>query len=486
MTAPLAHHWRLTLAALLVAGCVASVCAVFPDNRLLLTAALIAVPAFFVTAVWRPQAFLVGCVFMPQWKTVWPLDRFGGVGDLTLVMLLGLLMGVLWRSLRHVSRLERDNFSQLFRGQWLVLSSYILFCAVVLASYTYTSAPNYGGVKLARFLFIGGLFLFSGIVLIRDENEFRRISLLFVVAACITALQMIFHLEHRALTAETDITRIGAGWLLGMSILLLLAYPIVRSTRYKLFFVFIALPLLSAGLIASAARGPIVSLVLTLPLTVLWFSKRRFSAGRVWISALLIASCVGSYVYLRQMDPGKYSSKLSEMILLSRGDSTSGSGAKRLTFYSRTLAAIPDHFWLGQGIGSWSMFYFGRDTRGYPHNLFLETMFEEGVLGQILLLLFFCLLAFATHRMLIATEFQYGVLAGLLSYCVCVSMFSGDLDDNRILWLWAGITMAICRNAYLQRRRFRLFRVYKRDAVNPVHTINSRPSVFAHSHALKG
>jgi hypothetical protein len=486
MSAPLAHDWRLTLAALLVASCLASVYAVLPDNHMLLIAALIAVPAFFVTAAWRPEALLVGCVFMPQWKTVWPLDRFGSIGDLTLVMLLGLLAGVLWRSLRHVSRLERDNFSQLFRGQWLVLSSYILFCAFVLASYTYTSAPNYGGVKLVRFLLIGTLFLYSGIVLIRNENEFRRISLLFVVAACITALQMIFHLEHRALTAETDITRIGAGWLLGMSILLLLAYPIVRGTRYKLLFVFIALPLLSAGLIASAARGPFVSLLLTLPLTVLWFSKHRFSAGRILVSVLLVASCLSSYVYLRHVDPGKYSSKLSELVLLSRGDSTSGSGAKRLAFYSRTLAAIPDHFWLGQGIGSWSMFYFGKDTREYPHNLFLETMFEEGVLGQILLLLFLCLLAVATHQMLIATEFHYGVLAGLLTYCVCVSMFSGDLDDNRILWLWAGITMAICRNAQLQRRRFGLLRVYKRDTKSPVHAISSRQSIFAYSHGLKG
>jgi O-antigen ligase len=486
MTAPLGDRWRLTLAALLVAGCVASVCAVFPDSYLLLIAALIAVPAFFVIAAWRPEAFLVGCVFMPQWKSVWPLDRFGGAADLTVVMLLGLFVGVLWRSLRHVSRLERDNFSQLFRGQWLVLSSYILFCAVVLASYTYTSAPNYGGVKLVRFLMIGSLFLFSGIILIRNENEFRRTSLLFVAAACITALQMIFQLQHRSLLAETDITRIGAGWLLGMSILLLLAYPIVRSPRFKLVFVFIALPLLTAGLIASAARGPFVSLVLTLPLTVLWFSKHRFSAGWIGVSALLIASCLGSYVYLRQLDPGKYSSKLSEMVMLSQGDSTSGSGGKRLTFYSQTLAAIPDHFWLGQGIGSWSVFYSGRDMRYYPHNLFLETTFEEGVLGQILLLLFLCLLAAGTHKMLIATEFHYGVLAGLLAYCVSVSMFSGDLDDDRILWLWAGITIAICRNAYLQRRRLGLVRLYKRDEERPVHGTGSRQSVFAHSHVLKG
>jgi O-antigen ligase len=484
MSAP--RGWKLTLVALLVASGVVLLCLVFPERQFFLVAALLAIPAFFGTTAWRPEAFLVACVFMPQWKTAWPLNRFGGIGDLTLVMLFGLLIGVAWRSLRHIGRVERGNFSQLFSGQWLVLSSYILFGAVVLASYAYTSAPHYGGVKLVRFLLIGTLFLISGLILIRNESEFRRVSMLFVAAASITALQMIFHLERRAATAETDITRIGAGWLLGMGTLILLAYPIVRNGRYKTFLVVLTLPLLIAGLIASAARGPFVSLLVTLPLTVLRFSKQRLSGGRILASVLLLASSVGSYVYFRHADPGKYSSKLSEMVLLSRGDTASGSGSKRLPYYTRTIAAIPENFWLGHGIGSWSVFYFGRDTREYPHNLFLETMFEEGALGQILLLLFLCFLALATRRMLIATGFKYGVLAGLLTYCVSISMFSGDLDDNRILWLWAGITMAICRNAYLERRDLGTFRAYGAPAKKTVQTAGSRQPVFAQPQALKG
>ena len=109
-----------------------------------------------------------------------------------------------------------------------------------------------------------------------------------------TAVQMIFHLEHRDVGAETDITRIGAGWLLGMSILLLLAYPNLRNARRNLLFVIVALPLLSAGLIASAARGPMVSLAIALPLTLLWFAKKRFLA--LAVAALLIVSCVASFV----------------------------------------------------------------------------------------------------------------------------------------------------------------------------------------------
>jgi len=202
--------WWLTVAALLVTAAVIGFCIAFPGSYLLLIVGIVGASLFLVTAAWRPEALLVGCAFMPQWKNVWPLDRFSNVGDLTVLMLLGLLVGVIWRSLRHVGKLEKESLSELFRGQWLVLFSYALFCAAVLASYGYTSAPHYGGVKLTRFLLIGTLFLLSGIVLVRNQSEFRRVALFFVVAACVTATQMIFHLEHRSATAETDITRIGA------------------------------------------------------------------------------------------------------------------------------------------------------------------------------------------------------------------------------------------------------------------------------------
>jgi O-antigen ligase len=174
------------------------------------------------------------------------------------------------------------------------------------------------------------------------------------------------------------------------------------------------------------------------------------------------------------------------MIALSSGHQGSGSGAKRLDFYSRTMAAIPENLWLGQGIGSWSVFYYGRDTRDYPHNLLLETMFEEGVVGASLFLLFLGLLAIAIRRMLAATDSQYGVLAGLLVYCVSVSMFSGDLDDNRILWLWAGVILAVCRNAHLQSRRRRLLERYQRPMESPVPALSTARSVFAHPQAIKG
>ncbi len=469
---------KITAAGLVLAGCVLLGSLMEPGHSVLVVGAAIGLAVYAVTALRYPEVFLVCSVFMPQWKTAWPLSRMDHLIDLTLLMLGGLVIGLGWRFLKHVSGLDRRSLSGLFQGQWTLISSYFAFCALVALSYLYTTAPQYGGTKLLRFLLIGTLFLISGVFLIREEKDFRRFSFLFIACACMTAIQIVLNLEERTANTEGDITRIGTGWLMGMGVLLLLSYSFFRNSTRSSLFIALGLPILSAGLVGSAARGPIVSLALILPLTYFGFSRRHLVASHVLIACLLVASCLGSYIYLRHAAPEKYSSKISEMFLLSRGDAASGSGAKRLGFYRSTLAAIPEHFWLGQGIGSWSVFYYGRDSRGYPHNLFLETTFEEGFVGQLSLLVFLGLLALATYRMLKAGDLRYGVLAGLLLYCVSVSMFSGDLDDNRLLWLWAGVTMAICRNTYLQRRFHSALNCRAVPIGTPLRSFELRPSAI--------
>jgi O-antigen ligase len=441
---PPSNQWLLPLVGVLIAGMFALVCVTASKSWLLIATGVLA-GAFFLFSAFRwPQALLAAAAFMPQWKGFWPLSQITFV-DLTLVALAGLLLALSWRVLRHVGGLDRENLSEVFRGHGATLLAYAAFSSAVALSYAYTSAPNYGGAKLLRFVLIGTLLLVSGLLLIRNDRDFRRFALLFVACGCVTSIQMILHLQGRTANAEGDITRIGAGWLLGMSILLLLCFPLFEQPLRRMVFTIGSLPILIAGLIASAARGPAISLAVILPMTLFVFSKQRLSTARILIGLLIVACCGASYLYLKRADPEKYSSKASELVQLSRGGSASGSATKRLDFYRKTILAIPDNLWFGQGVGSWSFFYYGRDTRDYPHNLFLETTFEEGLVGQLLLLLFLGLVGGAVSRLLKRTSFRYGVLAGLLVYCVLISMFSGDLDDNRILWLWAGVALAVCR-----------------------------------------
>jgi O-antigen ligase len=172
---------------------------------------------------------------------------------------------------------------------------------------------------------------------------------------------------------------------------------------------------------------------------------------------LLGACAFGSYLFLRGTDPDKYHAKINELVNMSEGKATSGSGGKRLAFYRQTFRAIPDHALLGNGVGSWAVFYFGNDQRAYPHNLLLEIAFEQGFLGIAAFAVFLVAIGAAVRRTYQLSGSHFAVAPLLITYALVVSNFSGDLDDNRMLWLWAGLALAFCRNASLAYARLQRY-----------------------------
>lgn len=409
-------------------------------------------------AVRFPEWFLVAAIFAPQWKTFWIFQSIDRIADLTVLMLLCLTVGLLWRTLMWFGRLGYGEIQAIFARQGGPLLAYLVFATLVAASYFYTSAPDYGGSKLFRFLLIGTLLFISPFFLIFTEDDFRRFVKVFIGFSAVTAIQLIGTLETRGQDAENDITRIGAGWLMGMAILLLLFYPLTRERRRQRALLIFLLPLFIAGLMASAARGPIVamSVAVLIGMAVLLKNGQLRGATAFLLLLFLAVGAGGAYLVLPQADMGKYSAKAGELKQLFTEGTASGTSAKRMDFYRATLSAIPDHPILGTGIGSWSRFYFGNDQRNYPHNLFLEIAFEQGLVGLAAFLALLGLVGVSILRMIRASGPHFLVLGLLVLYCVIVSSFSGDLDDNRMLWLWIGVTLTVCRLVQFQMNAFRL------------------------------
>jgi O-antigen ligase len=436
------RDWKLMAALLGLASCLV-LGALFVGANILLVIGGTAAGAVFLWFAFRdPLFFLVAVLFAPQLKAYWPLQRLDHVVDLTVAMLGGLALGVGWtllKSLARIDRTTRPNFAEI--PKW-PLFGFAVFAGVVALSYTYTPAASYGGTELLRLLGIGTLVLVAPFVIIRREQDLRQFVVLFLGAGVILALQMIVHLNDRQSGSATDITRIGAGWLMGMLILLALYYRPFQRPSHNTAQAWILVPIFSFALIASAARGPIVALLVVLILNLVT-STKKFSA--IVLTAILLgASAFAAFSVFRQVDPGKYNSKLNQIADIVEGKPTTGSAAARLKFYRQTWAAIPSHIVLGGGIGSWSVFYYGADERGYPHNLLLQIAFEQGLVGIAALGFFLATMAAVSYRMLRKTGTRYAVFPSLVLFCVIVSMFSGDLDDNRILWYWAGVTLAVC------------------------------------------
>jgi O-antigen ligase len=457
MSSPTHLSRNLSLGLLFATAATTVICLYFGLSLDLPFIGLLGLAIFLVLAIRWPEMFLVAAIFAPQWKTLWIFRSVNQIADLTVVMLVCLSVGVLWRLLTHFSGAHPWSIRTLFLRQGWPIAAFFTFVAIVSLTLLYTTAPNYGAFKVGRVLGIGGMFFLVPFVLILTDADFRRFALLFLALAGVTAVQMIAHLEKGPVDPDIDITRIGAGWLMGMAIVLVLFYPFFRTKLAQTMLVLCSLPLLVAGLVASAARGPMVSLALALLVGIaFWLRLGRIRMRTVCIVAvLLLGSATAGYFSVRKAEPGRYAAKASELVHLFTGGKSTGDVAQRLVFYRAALEAIPDNFLFGKGVGSWSVYFWGHDRREYPHNLFLEVGFEEGAVGLAALFLFFAVAGTSIIRMVRASSYHYFVLALMVFYCLGVSMFSGDLDDNRLLWLWFGIALAVCR-MFSVRQRYRI------------------------------
>jgi O-antigen ligase len=404
-----------------------------------------------------PIWFLVAAIFAPQWKTIWFFQSLNRVADLTLVILLCLAFGLTWRVLKWSGGSARVEIRSLFSGRFSQILAFFAFAALVAASYSYTSAPDYGGSKLLRFLLIGTLLFISPFLIILSEDDFLKFAKLFLGFCAVTSIQLIVNLETRSQSTDTDITRIGAGWLMGMAIVILLFYPVARTRGRQRKLIIFLLPVFIGGLMAAAARGPIFALSIAslIGMAILIKERQLRMATAASMLIILALGLGGAYFLLRQTDAGKYAAKTGEIESLFTEGTSSGSAGERLGFYRATIAAIPNQPLWGTGIGSWSTFYYGDDQRNYPHNLFLEIAFEEGLMGLAAFLALLALVGISIYRMIGDSRSHFLVLGLLVLYSVINSLFSGDLDDNRLLWMWIGVALSVCRLVQVRISAFR-------------------------------
>ena len=192
--------------------------------------------------------------------------------------------------------------------------------------------------------------------------------------------------------------------------------------------------------------GALLLVVILTPLVA--FRNKRVSSRIFTSLAILLLVAVASgiaYSLLPTQMQRQYQEKAGEISRVLGGGAASGTMGHRVRFYKAALAEIPEKPVLGLGVGGWSMFYQGRDERSYPHNLLLLVAVEEGLVGVIALIAFLWVVGLSVKRILDITGNRYAVLFALVVFCITVSMFSGDLDSNRMLWFWCGVTLALAR-----------------------------------------
>jgi O-antigen ligase len=414
-----------------------------------------------------PAAFIIPFLFMPQYKPLPILSRFPETREFTALAATAILLG-----LAMALRLMRPSsgpgeLGALLRGQWKGIRTYVMFAAIVAASYLYTSAPIYGEDKLLRFLTFGGLAFFSAFVLLQTEEDIRD----FVVGTVLFALGVAAYSVLLARTgpssASENPVHIGMGQLIGMAIVLLLYYPISDS-RLRIASRFVCIPVLAVGLVSSLTRGPILGVVLVMGLSLVVSSLRPPWISRKMIALSLAAAAAAVLVIASGLFRGRAEARLQQKIselkeIATRSSAVQGSAVQRMTLYKDAIQAIRDRPILGWGVGGWIRFFnhtdfldLPRPPEGhfktghvhyehYPHNLFLEVGVEEGFVGLAALLIFlggvFGALKENDHEVMIRFPF----LLPVFIYLLFITQVSGEIVDNRFLWFWCGAVLVGCQ-----------------------------------------
>jgi O-antigen ligase len=193
-------------------------------------------------------------------------------------------------------------------------------------------------------------------------------------------------------------------------------------------------------LIGSGARGPAIALLGTVILTVGVHITRPGNRLRA-LMIIGIIGIVGMGIIFSGLVPEAALGRFDILVNEAQADT---SAQARRTVMEVAWRLFTDRPVIGWGTGSVSAFGAGRDQI-YPHNVLLELAAETGLLG---LGLFLGVVSMVMWRLLSklsegsTQEPLWLTLLATVLFMLLNAMVSGDLDDNRDLWLFAGIAIA--------------------------------------------
>ncbi len=317
--------------------------------------------------------------------------------------------------------------------------------ALVIVGTTSSLAPEYASLKAQLFV-VEGLVPFAvGLVVALARHSLVLFIRILAAGGLLTSLYGVYLLlaggaveaNQDRFTISQQVNPIGFARALAVTLIVLLVLLVdSRTTRTRLALAVAAVPVLIA-MLSAGSRGPMIGLVAAV--VALVAVRRGSGAGfrRLvgWILALIAFGVAAVVLVVPPETAGR-------ALSIFTGKDESGDSATRFELWGQALAYLPDSIWgLATGVGTGSFAALSPDG-DYPHNIVLEVLLEQGVLGFAALVVFFWLTVRAAWRLgrRAGVDGRVGSLVFALTvFSLVAAMFSGDIGANGGVFLWAGI-----------------------------------------------
>ena len=354
----------------------------------------------------------------------------------------------------------------LLEGNWKLPSEqksivylFLIFGLLLGISYIYTVSPDYGFRKILRFNTFAVTMFISPLLIIKSPADSKRLLsyfyFLLVIIIGIMLLQFVYFLKwgdfaivlaywNRISIPGANPIQVSRYLAIGAAMMIAL---LIRNKPSQSLHYFAILFVILLSIILSGSRGPLVSIIIgSIVYAILY--ERKYSS-RIFGYGIL---AIGTIITLLLLLPESLTQRFFDIsqgsvIMTQQGVRRISTIATRFEFWSMSLQAwfsSITSFFIGLGAGSFSSLFIWRDWRWYPHNLFFEIIVELGLIGLVIGILFII-----KSYQIINKGIQRGSftdhsalwVAGTVVMFIA-AQFSGDINDNRILWMFIGISIA--------------------------------------------
>jgi O-antigen ligase len=354
----------------------------------------------------------------------------------------------------------------LLEGNWKLPSEpksivylFLIFGLLLGISYIYTASPDYGFRKILRFNTFAVTMFISPLLIIKSPADSKRLLsyfyFLLVIIIGIMLLQFVYFLKwgdfaivlaywNRISIPGANPIQVSRYLAIGAAMMIAL---LIRNKPSQSLHYFAILFVILLSIILSGSRGPLVSIIIGSIVYAILYERKHSS--RIFGYGIL---AIGTIITLLLLLPESLTQRFFDIsqgsvIMTQQGVRRISTTATRFEFWSMSLQAwfsSITSFFIGLGAGSFSSLFIWRDWRWYPHNLFFEIIAELGLIGLVIGVLFII-----KSYQIINKGIQRGSftdhsalwVAGTVVMFIA-AQFSGDINDNRILWMFIGISIA--------------------------------------------
>ena len=288
---------------------------------------------------------------------------FGASHNATLILTSIEIVFAVWLYSRNTYAAPGLKF--LSSAEWL----YGILLLLMWASWMYTPTPEYGMYKLQKLtLTLLPTVMVGRLCFSTPQSARTTVDCLAYFSLLMIPWVILYWLVWANQQGDDSRFSGGAAIVLGnvLVISVFVALYILQTNR-KLFAVaLMAVAFWSAMLLLSGSRSAILGLGVAMVITLARF---RTMFRLIGMAVILLVIGLAVYRFLPQYNEG-----------ISRLSDTDLEGTARPALFTAAINIFLDHPVRGTGVGGFADYTVG-DKRDYPHNLMLEVLSEQGIIG---------------------------------------------------------------------------------------------------------